>query len=203
MTGRQLVVAALGGICRVMWGFPPRMIPYIVAWRGTARGLLWFMVNMPCYLWVLYAIGPVRTHLACIVISLYNGCRYCAYGHAYALELIYLRDHDRLFPVDARTIAGWYELETRRIAAQVRVVLQEAGMHVEAMWSDRILGLASGEQYPIDRDEARLMHLVRIVGLMNTVAIANSVEPDEAHDTVNKNRPLKLRYAQLRALGAA
>lgn len=200
MVGRQLVIGTLAATCRLMWGFPPRMIPFIVESMGTARGLHWFMVNMPRYLWTLYVLGPVRTHLACVVISLHNGCTYCAFGHAYALELLYLRDRDHLFPLDARTIASWLGLEPRLLGARMRGVLEQAGLHVEAIWVDRILALATGEQQPVDADEVRLARLVPIVGLMNTVAIANCVEPDEAHDTINKNTALKERYTALRAV---
>ena len=111
MGDRRIIVGTLGAVCRMMWGFPPRMIPVIVESLGPARGVLWFAVNMPRYLWTLYVLGPVRTHLACVVISLYNGCTYCAFGHAYALELLYLRERKRVFPLDARTIAGWINLE--------------------------------------------------------------------------------------------
>lgn len=202
MVARRLVVGAFEMMCRVMWGFPPRMIPFIVEWFGTVRGVTWFMVNMPRYLWTLRVLGPVRTHLACVVISLHNGCTYCAYGHAYALELLYLRDHDRLFPLDARTIASWLDLEPRLLGRRIRVVLEQAGLHREAIWADRILGLVTGEQLPVELDEVRIVRLGRIVGLMNTVAIANRVEPDEAYDAVNKDAPLKARCAALRATTA-
>ena len=42
------------------------------------------------------------------------------------------------------------------------------------------------------------MRLARIDGLMNTVSIANKVEPDEAHDGINKDSALKRRNATLR-----
>lgn len=196
----RLVVGMLEAICRMLWGFPPRMIPFIIASAGTVRGLWWFATNMPRYLATLHALGPIRTHLACVVISLHNGCVYCAFGHAYAVELLYFRERGRLFPLDARTLSEWTELEPRRLAAKLHVVLQEAGLHVEALWVDRTLGLATGEQRPVDAEEVRLAHLVRMVGRMNEVAIANAVEPDQAHDTVNKNWALKEHHAALRAL---
>jgi hypothetical protein len=195
----RLVVGLLERACRQIWGFPPRMIPFIVARMGAVRGLLWFMVNMPRYLLTLRALGTVRTHLACVAISLHNGCRYCAYGHAYALELIYLRDRDRLFPVDAGTIASWLDLDARQLGARLRDVLQQAGLQAEALWVDCTLALAAGDQQPVDDAEARLAHLVGMVGLMNEVAVANCVEPDEAHDTINKNVAVKERHASLRA----
>lgn len=195
----ELVVGMLERICRLLWGFPPRMIPFIIKRMGTVRGLWWFIANMPRYLATLHVLGPIRAHLACVVISLHNGCIYCAYGHTYAIELLYFRDRGRLFPLDSEMLAGWLHLEPRQLAAQLRRVLQDAGLHVEALWVDRTLALATGDLAPVDRAEARLAHLVRMVGAMNEIAIAYGVKPDQAHDTINKSWALKEHHAALRA----
>ena len=196
----QLVIRLLEGMCRMMWGFAPRMIPHIVRSLGPGRSVTWFAVNMPRLLWTMHVLGPLRTHLAAVAISLHNGCTYCAYGHAFALELIYLRDRGRLFPVDARTLAHWQDVPPRELALRLRRILQEAGLHAETLWVDRTLALASGVTRPVDVDEARIAHLVRMLGRMNRIAIEAGVEPDEAQNPVNKDRGLKQRYAQLRAV---
>jgi alkylhydroperoxidase family enzyme len=198
MFARRLVVGTLESMCRAMWGFPPRMIRPMVASMGTAGGLRWFTVNMPRCFIAQRTLGPVRAHLAIVLISLNNGCTYCAFGHAYALELLYLRDHDRLFPVDARTIAGWTDLEPRRLTERLRAALEQAGLHSEAVWADQVLALATGDQHPVDADEVRVANLVRIVGEMNEVAIAHAVQPDQAHDAINKDAALKRRHEALR-----
>jgi hypothetical protein len=195
----RFVTRMLEALCRVMWGFAPRMIPHVVRTLGPGRSVLWFAVNMPRLLWTMHVFGPMRTHLAAAVISLHNGCTYCAHGHAFALELVYLRDRGRLFPVDARTIATWQDLPPRELAQRLRRVLQEAGLHAEALWVDRTLALATGATGPVDADEARIAHLVRMFGRMNRIAIEAGVEPDEAQNPVNKNVALKRRYTQLRA----
>jgi hypothetical protein len=195
----RFVTRMLETLCRVMWGFAPRMIPHVVRALGPGRSVLWFAVNMPRLLWTMHVFGPVRTHLAAVAISLHNGCTYCAHGHAFALELVYLRDRGRLFPVDARTIAMWQDLPPRELAQRLRRVLQEAGLHAEALWVDRTLALATGATGPVDADEARIAHLVRMFGRMNRIAIEAGVEPDEAQNPVNKNVALKRRYTQLRA----
>jgi hypothetical protein len=195
----RFVTRMLEALCRVMWGFAPRMIPHVVRTLGPGRSVLWFAVNMPRLLWTMHVFGPMRTHLAAAVISLHNGCTYCAHGHAFALELVYLRDRGRLFPVDARTIAMWQDLPPRELAQRLRRVLQEAGLHAEALWVDRTLALATGATGPVDADEARIAHLVRMFGRMNRIAIEAGVEPDEAQNPVNKNVALKRRYTQLRA----
>lgn len=196
MASDGLVVRVLSAACRRMWGFTPRMIPVIVERLGPLRSVTWFGANMPRYLVSLRVLGPVRTHLACIAISLYNGCSYCTFGHAYALELIYLRDRDRRFPLDAATIAGWIDLNTRQLRNRLRRVLQQAGLQAEAIWVDRTLDLADGGS-PADGTEARLAHLVRMVGTMNAISVEAGIEPDEAQSPVNRDTALKARHAAL------
>lgn len=193
------VTRLLAAMCRVMWGFAPRMIPHIVRRLGPGHSVVWFALNMPRLLWTMHILGPLRTHLAAVAISLHNGCTYCAYGHAFALELIYLRDRGRLFPVDARTLATWQDLPTRELAQRLRRVLQEAGLHAETLWVDRSLALAAGTSRPVDADEARIAHLVRMLGRMNRIAVEAGVEPDEAQNPINKDHGLKNRYTELRA----
>jgi alkylhydroperoxidase family enzyme len=194
----RLVTHLLEALCRGMWGFAPRMIPHVVRSLGPGRSVLWFGVNMPRLLWTMHVLGPLRTHLAAVTISLRNGCTYCAYGHAFALELIYLRDRGHLFPVDARTIATWQDVDPRELARRLRTVLQEAGLHAETLWVDRTLALADGAG-PADADEARIAHLIRMIGRMNRIAVEAGVEPDEAQNPINKSVALKRRYAELRA----
>ncbi|GAY07485.1 hypothetical protein TOK_3505 [Pseudonocardia sp. N23] len=180
-----------------MWGFAPRMVPHIVARKGVGGALRWFAANMPRYLTTLHVLGPVRTHLAALVVSLHNGCIYCAFGHGYALELLYLRDRDRLFPLDARTLRGWLGLEPRELADRMREVLHDAGMHAETLWVDQTLAVLRG-QHPVDAAEVRLAHLVAMVSEMNSIATTAGVEPDEAQNPVNKDGALRQRHAALR-----
>jgi alkylhydroperoxidase family enzyme len=193
----RVATRLLGTMCRALWGFAPRMLPHIVRTLGPGGAVAWFAANFPRYLWTMHVLGPLRTHLAAVAISLHNSCTYCAYGHAYALELIYLRDRGRLFPVDATTLASWRDLGSRELAQRLHRTLADAGLHVEALWVDRTLALAAGGQ-PVDGDEARLAHMVRMIGRMNRIAVAAGVQPDEAQNPVNKNAALKQRHAQLR-----
>jgi alkylhydroperoxidase family enzyme len=196
----RAIVTLLQAGCRMMWGFSPRMIPHIVAAMGGLGALRWFAANMPRYLVTLQVLGGQRTHLAGMVISLHNGCLYCAHGHGYALELLYLRDRDRLFPLDVRTLQSWLALPPRQLNIRVQEVLRAAGMHAEALWADTALALARGEAQPVDSAEYRLAHLVRMFGTMNRIAVAAGChEPDEAQNPVNKDRVVKRRHAGLRA----
>ena len=196
MDADRLVVGVLGAMCRRMWGFTPRMIPEIVGRMGSPRAVAWFVANMPRYLVSLRVLGAVRTHLACLAISLYNGCSYCAFSHAYALELVYLRDRGRLFPLGAADIAGWRDVDARTLRGRLRGVLQQAGLQSEAIWVDRTIDLADGAG-PADESEARLAHLVRMVGTMNAIAIDGGIQPTGAHDPVNKDTALKARHAAM------
>lgn len=195
MSANDLVTGMLQGLCRWMWDCSPRMIPTIVRERGAAGALRWFAANMPRYLVTLRVLGPVRTHLACVAYSLLNGCTYCAYGHAHALELIYFRDRGRLFPADAARLATWQDLPPRRLAERLRAVLEDAGLHGEALWVDRIIDLAVGGQQPVDRDEVRLAHLVGMVRAMNDAAMGCAVVHGEAMDTVNRDSGVKAGHA--------
>ncbi len=194
----RFVTRLLEAMCQVVWGFAPRMISHIVSRLGPGRAVLWVSASMPRMLWTMHVLGPVRTHLAAMAISLYYGCTYCAYGHAFALELIYLRDRGHLFPVDAHTLASWWGVEPRVLERRLRALLQDAGLHAETLWVDRTLELVAGAG-PTDADEVRVAHLVRMLGVMTRIAIDAGIEPDEAQNSINKNMALKERYAELRA----
>ena len=194
----RLVASALGACCRQLWGFTPSMIIGVVEDKGSIRSIIWFAANMPRYMISLRVLGPIRTHLACATISLHNGCIYCAYGQAYALELIYLRDTGRLFPLDVRQLSTWLNLEPRQLGMRMRAVLSEAGLHTESLWVDRTLSFLAGDQQPIDDVEARLAHLVGMISEMNRIAIASGAEPDGAHNSINKDVALRTRHAELR-----
>jgi hypothetical protein len=191
-------VGLLEALGKRLWGFHPRLMPAIVAELGAVGALTWFAANMPRYERTMRVLGPLRTHLACTVISLHNGCRYCSFGHAYAVELVYLKQRERVFPVDAHTMCGWSELPPGELRARLCDTLERADLHAEVIWVDRTLALARGRQRAVDRTEARIAHLVRMFALLNAVGVTHEVEPDKAHDPVNKDRTLKTRNSELR-----
>ena len=194
----RLAVRVLEGIGRQLWGFPPRLMGPIVAQLGPLSALAWFVRNMPRYERTLRALGPLRTHLACTLISLYNGCRYCSFGHLYAVELVYLEKRDRLFPLDARSVPEWIGLHPTELRRRMVEVLQQADLHGEVRCVDTTLALATGAQHAVDAQEARIAHLVSMFRVLNDVGIAHGVEPDEAHDPLNKDAGLKARHHELR-----
>lgn len=195
----RLAVLVLEAIPRHLWGFRPRLMPVIVQRLGGVRAVGWFLWNMPRYERTRTTFGAVRTHLLSSTISLINGCRYCTFGHAYALQLIYLRERDQLFPLDEHEITGLHGLERAQLRAQLVSTLRLAGLADEVPWVERLFALAAEERRAADRDDARIAHLVRMFGVLNTCGIAGSVQPDQAHDPVNKDAALKARYQRLRA----
>ncbi len=198
----RLAVRVLEWLGQQLWGFRPRLMGPIVHQLGAVKALGWFVRNMPRYERTLRILGPLRTHMACTLVSLYNGCRYCSFGHAYAVELIYLKERGALFPIDAHTVSDWIGLEPAELRQRMIDVLQQADLHGEALWVDRTLAMASGSQRPVDAAEARIAHLVSMFAVLNAVGKAGDVEPDEAHDPLNKDHDLKARHSALRRAAA-
>lgn len=194
----RIAVGILHHLGRRRWGFPPGIIGPLVRHLGPVKALSWTLRAAHRYDRAMRALGPLRTHLTCVAISLVNGCRYGAHGHAYALELHHLDLHAQLFPVPAATVAGWAGLPRNEVRSRLRDALMRADLHVEQIWVDRALDLADGGQ-PIDEQEARVAHLVGVLATLNAVGIAAHPSPDEAHDPLNKDTRLRTRLAALRS----
>jgi len=189
------LLEALG---RRLWGFSPRLMREIVARLGPLGALGWFIANMPRYERTLKVLGPLRTHLLCSGISLCNGCPYCTYGHAYAFELHYLRERDRLFPLAEQEIVALHRLAPERLVERLTEALEAGALAGEIPVLRRLLALSEGHGEVAEEHDRRLRHLLRMFAVLNTCAIASNVAPDEAHDPINKDRALKDRYAALR-----
>lgn len=192
------VTAVLEGIGKRLWGFPPRLMAPIVAHLGALRALCWFLWNMPRYERTLRLHGGLRTHLMSTAISLVNGCAYCTFGHAYALQLVYLREYGRLFPLDELDFGRLLGQRPGVVGSRLEQALRRAGLHGEIWWLDRTIALAVGDPRPTDPCEVWVAHLVRMFTVLNTVGIADRTDPDEAHDPSNKDSALRLRYDRLR-----
>jgi AhpD family alkylhydroperoxidase len=199
---RRAATAMLEGLGTRRWGYPPRLMAPVVEQLGPIRALGWFAWNMPRYERTLRSLGAVRTHLLCLAISLINNCEYCTYSYAYALELAFLDEHGRLFPLGERTIGTLRSLPPAAARHCLIDATQRAGLHVDARWLDRTFAMAlTDDRRPTDADDVRIAHLVRMFGQLNTIAIASGIAPDEAPTPLNKDQALKRRYAELR--GAA
>ncbi len=199
----RLVAGYFGSQCRRRWGWSPRTIPALVEQKGAVGAFFWLLSYIWRYRATTLAFGPLRTHLTCTAVALHNDCAYSAQGHAHALEMHYFRERNRLFPVTAQTIAGWHGLGTRELGERLRGALHEAGMHVEAVWVQRILDLAAGTQQPVDVVEVRLARVVGAVTVMNHAVRSWESEPEGAMDPINRDAALKARMAAARAAEAA
>lgn len=199
----RFAIAVLEGIPEHLWGFPPRLMPVIVERLGPIRAVSWFLWNIARYERTMKAFGGLRTHLLSTTISLINGCRYCTFGHAYALELVYLRDRGKMLPLDEHAITELCDVERDEMRRVLAGALQQADLNAEVPWIDRLITLATDARKPADRDDVRIVHLIRMFGVLNACGIVGDVSPDQAHDPLNKDDALKERYARLRAESVA
>jgi hypothetical protein len=201
---QRCALAVLEGIGKRRWGYPPRLMAPVVAQLGAFGALRWFLWNMQRYGRTVKIFGEVRAHLLCVAISLINNCEYCTCAYAYALELAYLQEHGRLFPLGERAISALCGLPPALIRHSLINATQLAGLHTDARWLDRTITLALCEdRQPTDPDDVRIVHLVHMFSRLNLIAIASGITPDEAPTPLNKDKALKLRYAALRATQTA
>jgi hypothetical protein len=171
----------------------------IVAELGPLPALGWFVRNMPRYERTLAKFGGLRTHLVCFYISLLRGCPYCTMGHARAFELFYLKERGELFPLDEESILALQRLDPGTVRERLRDALATAGLSDELDVLDRAKAVMDGQVASPRGDDARLDHLVKMFAVLNACGIKGAVQPDEAHDPINKDVALKQRYAALRA----
>lgn len=196
----RAAVGVLHSLGKRLWGFPPRLMAALVERGGALRTLGWFVRNMPRYERTRRDLGALRTHLLAMSISLVNGCEYCTFGHGYAMDLIYLREHGKLFPLSVDELLDLRDLEPDEIRRRLSDALTTAGLPDEVPWLERVIALTTGQAQPT-ADDARLAHLVEMFALLNGTGIACGTEPDEAHDPVNKDTSLKERLQRMRSTG--
>lgn len=196
---RDFAVSSLESLGTHRWGYPPRMMAPAVDQLGALGALCWFAGNMPRYGRTTKALGEVRTHLLCLAISLLNDCEYCSVAYGYALELAYVHEHGRLFPIGEREIGTLRGMPPAVIRYHLIEAAQNAGLHADVASLDRTITLVLCEdRRPTDLDDIRIAHLVRMISRLNSIAIASGIAPDEAPTPLNKDRALKLRLAMLR-----
>lgn len=196
--GSRVATATLRRVAKGLWGFEPNLMADIVEQEGAGRAIVWFVRNMPRYESTRKRFGPVRTHVLTVAISTLNGCRYCTYGHAYALNLCYLAEHDALFPLDEHELVALRELPEKEAVARLEGALAAAGRPEDVEPLRRLLELRDASVPAATDDDRRIRHLASMLGTLNRCGISGNVAPDEAHDQVNRDTRLKERYARLR-----
>jgi hypothetical protein len=180
------------------WGVPPNLMNEIVMRLGGFGALRWFARNLPRYEDTLKHWGPLRTHLVCIEASLANGCAYCTHAHAYAFELAYFQQRNSLFPLDEHEITQLRNGSDEERHATLKAALQQATLADEIPVLDHVWRLKSENGVAATDEERRMKHLLEMFDVLNYCAIDSRTELDEAHDPINKDEALKLRYAEAR-----
>lgn len=196
---QRMAVGILRGLTTKIWGAPPFLLPQIVEHLGPFGALAWFAKNLPEYEAILKAWGPLRTHLLCVEASLLNGCSYCVHAHAYAFELHYFRDKQRLFPLDEHALIALRDGSDDELRQALKAALIAGQMPEEEALFDRLWRLKLGGE-PGDDTDRRITHLLQMFEMLNFCGISSRTPFDHAHDPINKDDELKLRYAEARLL---
>lgn len=197
---QRIAVNILESIGSHLWGFKPNMMRHFVLEYGALKSVIWFVKHMPKYEKILKNWGPVRTHLVSTVLSTLQGCAYCTYGHAYALQLHYFKQSNTLFPLDESAMIELHTLPEDEVFKRLRDALTEANLDDEIELLNKISVIR--EQVPAGKqsqEDEYLLHLVSMFSVLNYCGIKRQVTPDEAHDPINKDKPLRERYAVARA----
>jgi len=193
----RLATRVLERIGLQLWGFRPRLMSFIVKDRGASSALAWFVTNMPRYETTLAREGAWRTHLWCTAISLENGCAYCTYGHAFALELVHLRDTGEPFAIKEDEFVALVNAEPAERRTAMKSAVINSGIDPRRTALDTLYKILDGAT-PENRTERRMTHLISMFAVLNMCGRTGCVRPDEAHDPINKDQALKLRYQALR-----
>jgi hypothetical protein len=194
----QVAINLLEMIGKGLWGFKPNLMRHIVEQHGAVSALSWFVQNMPTYKKTLKEWGAIRTHLLTAVISVLNGCPYCTYGHAYALQLHYLKDKGHLMPVDEHEIVAWHTLSEAEAIDRFRSLIKSSGLLPELQVFERMLLLRQGIEQAIIREDHKILHLIEMFSFLNRCGITGKTSPDQAHDPINKDAALCCEYQRLR-----
>ncbi len=194
---QRMAVGILRGLTTKIWGAPPFLLPQIVEHLGPFGALSWFAKNLPEYEAILKDWGPLRTHLLCVEASLLNGCSYCVHAHAYAFQLHYFREKAKLFPLDEHELIALRDGSDAELRDAVKAALVAGQMPEEEALFDRLWRLKL-EGEPADDTDRRIDHLLKMFEMLNFCGINSRTPFDHAHDPINKDAELKLRYAEAR-----
>lgn len=194
----------LENIGQYLWGFKPQLMSHFVEQYGSVSSVIWFARKMPKYERILKKRGPIRTHTISITVSLINGCQYCAFGHAHAFQLHYLKYTDTLFPLSNDALLELTSLPGDQAIPMYCSALIGAGLQDEVPIVRKTFELLnsasdSERQNTSDTLDNDISHLIGMFSTLNACGIKGDVEPDEAHDPINKDKDLIARYIKLRA----
>jgi hypothetical protein len=184
-------------VSRRLWGVEAMILPQLVEQLGPWDALRWFARNLPPYERAIRDIGPLRTNLICCAASMFNGCAYCTYACSYAFELHYFAQYDKLFPLDDQQFLSLIQLTDDQVREELDAALDEAGLSEEKKILQRLykIKLEGAEPKP---DEHFLVHAIKMFDDLNFCSIDAQLSTDEAHDRINRDGDLRVRYAKAR-----
>jgi len=194
-----MAVGLLRRVTTALWGSPPLLLPEIVEHLGPFGAISWFAKSLPPYENTLKKWGRVRTHLLCVEASLLNGCSYCIHAHAYAFQLYYFREKNVLFPLDEHALVALRDRSDTHLRATLKSALSGAQMPDDEALFDRLWRLKfEGAPNGADETDRRILHILGMFEMLNFCGINSQMPFDHAHDPINKDAELKLRYAEAR-----
>lgn len=194
---QRVVIAVLEGLTRILWGFRANLMADIVDQKGGWASIRFFVVNMPKYQRTLRAWGPLRTHYLAGAVSIISGCAYCAYGHLHAFQLHFFSETGNLFFIDEERMLAAAANGPEPAVKILSRSLIESDMADEVEWLQRVTAVNLAEE-PATDDEKRLHQIVRMFSFLNECGVTAGTPNDEAHDPINKDRELRVRYRQAR-----
>lgn len=171
----------------------------IVHQHGGFTSLKWFISHMPRYEKILKKYGPLRTHFLATEISVLNGCAYCIYGHAYALQLHYFRQYNTLVPLDEHEFLAMANASQPDKINQLRGLLNDSELTHEKHDFEEMLSLYSSESQVQGELSSDIYHLIVMFRFLNLCGIQGCTNPDGPHDPINKDLALQSEYAIARS----
>lgn len=195
---RTTAIFLIESFCDQLWGFKPNLIRPFVHQKGAVRSLFWFTRNMLKYEGILERWGPIHTHLLATAISAINGCEYCTFGHAYALELAYLKQTGQLFPLTEHDLVALCGQTEADIVNTLKPALITANLEDEILSLQRTSELYRRPELATTRHDQQLTHLITMFATLNVCGMKGNIPTDQAHDPINKNRMMRDRYLALR-----
>jgi hypothetical protein len=184
-------------VSRRMWGVGALILPQLVEQFGPVEAVRWFARNLPPYERAIKDLGGMRTNFICCAASLFNGCAYCTYACAYAFELYYFKEKDRLFPLDDQQFLSLIQLTDGQAHEELDLALDEAGLPEEKEILRRIYAIKLEGAAP-GPDDGFLVHAIQMFDDLNFCSLDGQLSVDEAHDRINREDDLKERYAKAR-----
>ncbi len=201
--GKRFATAILRMLTGILWGEPPLLIETIVEHLGGFRALRWFAKNLPPYESTMKLLGPRRTHLLCIEASLLNGCAYCVHAHAYAFQLYYFGERKSLFPLDEHAMVALRDGTDAEVREKLHAALEETTLTQELADFNELWAMKFSNAEARDDLHHRIRHILSMFETLNYCGIDAQTPFDHAHDPINKDAALKLRYAEARLASAA